>query len=692
MSIVSELKKFSKMNNIAIEAIKEMDEEEKFKFKEKLQKLGQRILTGYNEDLQSCQEWLNDVKRVEELASLVSKKKNQPLPNSANIKYPLITKACYEFSSRTYPEILKDGKVVKARTIGMDTSGDKQSRCDRVTDYMNYQLLFENNNWELELDRLLNRLSLIGFVCKKTYYDPIRKLIKSEICETNDLIINSDVKSLEDARRISHVLHLRLNDLIEGKQAKLYCEEPVDKLIEEFCEDELDPQIDLIEQHCFADLDNDDYLEPYIITIVKSSGEILRIAPRFTADTIVGNVDQLNYIDPIQLFTDYHFLVSPKGKFQSVGFGILMLHLNEAINSILNMLVDAGQLANMQGGYKDSRLKNLKSGDSLHDPGEWKDLKAMAGVTLKDGILPINYKEPSNVLFQLLGLLLEAGKDLSSSSEVMTGSSSADNAKSGAVMALIQEGLKVFTSIQKRIYRSLTNEFRKIYIFDSIYLDPEKYYNVLDDKKQIKQADFDLKSIDIIPTADPNLSSELQRANRTQILFAAQSLPGTDKLKLTKLILQNSNLGVPVEDVMLPPGAAQQPPPEMLKLQAEIQDMADKNKLKGHELEIREQEVKTELYKAQCECLKLKADAILSLAKAESEKANVGFDEFRLQLETLSKQIDTMNKSAEFEKDSIKHQKEMELKHRELDQYQEEIDNAKQSETMVGTSSNTEAA
>ena len=640
---LEQLKKYADMTNIAYEG--DLTDEE-------LQKIGNKVKVGFDEDLRSSADWLADVKKVEELASLASKTKNTPLPNSANIKYPLITKACYEFSSRTYPEIIRDGKVVKGRVLGQDIMGTKAEQCERASEYMNYQLLVENEEWELELDRLLNQLSLVGFICKKTYFEPVRKQIKSEICEYKDLIINADVKNLADAPRISHVLHMRLNDLIEHANSEVFCSEPIDKLIEARSSDELDLPIDIIEQHTFLDLDNDHYLEPYIVTILKDTSEVLRIAPRFTQESIISADGELQYIDAIQLFTDYHFLVSPKGKFQSVGFGILMLHLNQTINTLLNQLVDAGQLANMQGGYKDSRLKELGSGDSSFGTGEWKSVKAMQGITLKDGMLPISYKEPSQVLFQLLGLVIECAKDLSSSTEVMTGGGSADNAKTGAVMALQQQGLKIFTSIQRRIYRSLTNEYRKIFRLNALYLDPDKYFNVLDDRKAVKQKDFDVKNVDIIPVADPNLSSDMQRSTKIQTLMAVQQLPGIDPMKVSKLILQNISLGINAQDLLMDEKQLNQPNPANIKIQADIENMAQTNNLKQMELELRARELQADIEKTIAETGKIKADSILSIAQAENVSATVGLNEYKMQLDILNTKMDAMTRAAKYSQEN----------------------------------------
>lgn len=696
MSVAETLKKYAGMSNIVEEA--KLD-------KQVVEKIGSKVLKGFNIDFNSMTEWLSDVKKIEELVALVSKKKNYPLPNSANIRYPLIAKACYEFSSRTYPEIIKDGQVVKGQIIGFDGDGEKKKRVERVSDYLNYQLLGTGAEWEKDLDKLLFDLALIGCLFKKQYYDPIDDQIKSELVDYKDLIVNADCKSLNKARRISQIIHVRLNDLLEGAAEGIYCQEVVDQIVLEQSGEELDPEIDLIEQHTFHNLVDKNYAEPYIITVLKKDGRVLRIAPRFIKDAVKAKDDTVKKITPIQYFTDFHFLVSPKGKFQSVGFGILMLHLNETINSLLNQLVDAGQLANLQGGYIDARLKDLNDENSAHDPGEWKKLKVMGGINIKDGIVPITYREPSNVLYQLVGLLIEASKDLSSSSEVMSGSTNADNAKTGAVQLLQREGIKLVASINRRVYRQMSDEFRKLFILDSIYLDENVYYNVIDDKKQIFKSDFDVEHVDIIPVADPNLSSDYQLSTKIQTLVAASQLPGIDPIKVTERILKYSNIENS-EELMAGPLANKAPDPSLIKVQADIQKTSADIKSKGRELDLREKELMISLYKTQCECLKLKADAMLSLSQAESTNASISFKDYQMQLDILSKHMDTMMDVAQHGQTERHHQDEMaarqqerdqnqqdldqtqEQSQQELDQNQQEIDNAQQSETMAGTPSN----
>jgi chaperonin GroES len=672
---LDKLKEYIKLDNIA----EELEED-------KLQKISVQVSSGFDDDFQSSAEWRGDVKRVLELASLKAVPKNTPLPNSANIKYPIITKAVYEFSSRVYPEVVKDDKVIKTRIIGKDIDGSKRKQSDRVETYLNYQLLFKSTEWEQSLDKLLTMLPLIGFICKKTYYEPIRGEIKSDNCDYNDLIIHADVDCLANAPRISHVLHLSLNDLIEHVRSGLFLEEPIQELIDQNSNKPVKGLIDIVEQHCYLDLDEDDYEEPYIVTFLKDSKKIVRIAARFTSKDIKTKDGKVKYIDGAQYFTDYHFLVSPKGKFQSVGFGMLLLHLNETINTLLNEITDAGQLSNLQGGYIDSRAKLIESGDTMHDPGELKKIKTSGGLMLKDSVHMIDFKEPSAVLYQTLGLLIDSARDLSSSTDVMTGNSGTDNVKTGAVLALQEEGRKVLTSIQKRIYRSLSAEYKKIFKLNSLYLDPKVYLEILDDDLAVSQDDFDETRVNVIPVADPNLSSASTRVQSAQFLAGVIQFPGVKPEKITRRIIESTTIENPEELLMSDEEmqqAKQQPNPDVIKTQADIEEKAQLINAKHRELDLEEKRVQIELYKTQCECLKLKADAILSLAQAEGEKGALQFQQYQMQLDVLSKHIDTMMQAGQMNQDQQQHQDEMSMRQQELDQGQQEVDqNAQQGSGM----------
>lgn len=632
-----------------------------------LSEIGSDCLAGFDEDLSSCNEWLQCIKEVIDLAALKGGTKNTPMPNSANIKFPIITKAAYEFSSRTYPEIVKDGKVVKCRILGRDIFGEKQKQADRVSDFMNYQLMFQNDDWEQELDRSLNNLAIVGFLCKKTYYDPVRDKVKSEICDYDDLIINSKVKCLQDAPRINHILHYRLNELIEHARAGVYSEEVVKELVSQYKDTSIKSTIDVVEQHTYLDLDEDDYEEPYIVTFVKDSGKVLRIAPRFSSDGIKKKKDKIYYIEPDHYFTDYHFLPSPKGDFQSVGFGTLMMHLNETVNTIMNQLTDAGKIANIQTGIINSRAKVLESGDLEVVPG--KLTKVKTDMPLRDAVTMLDFKEPSSVLFQLLGMLIDASRDLSSSTEVMSGSSSPENVKSGAMMALIEQAMKVFNAIQKRIYRSLCHEYRKIFRLNKKYLDPEVYVNVLDDELAVMQKDFDESTINVIPVADPNLSSDVTRMAQAQFIGSLIGSPGIKPEEVVKYLLETSKIPNPqrflVSDEEMQK-MKQAPNPDMIKLQADIENQAQQLNIKGKELELAEKRLMLDSYKVECEIAKMKTESILNLAKAEAEEAGTQLQDYQLQLNIIQEKIKNIMSENEQSADMYKHENEMAMRQQEL--------------------------
>lgn len=650
MSNVETLKKYAEAINIA----PELDEEQ-------LISIGRRVLRGYEEDKKSMSEWLADVKKIEDLASLRSIKKTRPLPNSANIKLPLITKACYEFSSSTLPEIIKDDKIAAGKILGEDDDGAKAAASSRALDYMNYQLLFEDDGqWQAELDQLLTRLALIGFLCKKQYYDPIKQRICSTLCDYNKLFIHSDAKSLEDAPRISEILNLRLNDFIEGKNStdkgdvSVFLEKTVDELVELHKADELDKPIEVIEQHCKLDLDKDGYAEPYIVTIVKDSAKVLRVVARYSAEGIqTARKGKVRCIKAKKYYTDYHFLVNPKGKFQSVGFGLILLHLNEACNSTANQLMDSSQLANLQGGYKDARLEILGDAESLHDPGEWKDIRVMTGGSLSDGMMPINYKEPSNVMYQLLGFLTEVARDLTASAQINNGTQSSANAKTGATMLLQEAGKKMSGAIKKRIYRSLTNELRQIFLLNAEYLDDREYREAVGKRIVVKSSDFDPNIVSVCPVADPSLSSESERLQQAAFVQSMQMAPGVDPIKATKFILTKTNIPG-IMDILADPKQKPPPSPDILKLQAEMEKSAQELNIDGERLEIERHEASTKAALAKAQILQYEANAIALLAKAGSEQQATSLESIRHQFEVLKTAIDT-----QLEQDWMAHEKEM---------------------------------
>lgn len=598
--------------------------------------IGAQVISGFNEDFESMQDWVNKAEKGLELAKLITHRKNTPWQNAANVKFPLIAQAALHFSALTYPEVVRNGKVVEVTTVGADLDGSKEQRARRVSEHMSYQLLVESDDWEAALDKLLPMLSVVGTVHKKTWFDPINNRNVSELCNYDELIINNSVKSLEDARRVSHVLHMHKNTILEYIRAGLYSDKVIERLFSDTQNDTDDvPAIDLhqefhevVEQHCYFDLDRDGYEEPYIVTVHLDTGTVLRVVARFDPEGIQRNTNnEVIRIKPVQFFTAFHFLPAPDGNYFSMGFGHLLEPLNRTINTTINQLLDAGTLANMQGGFIGKGLR-LRGGSMRLSPGEWKKVDMAPGADIKNNVIPLTYKEPSVVLFQLLGSMVQAGKELSSVTDALLGQQPTQNVPATTILATIEQGLKIFSSIQRRIFRSLKSEFSKLYRLNRIFLDPEVYFRTLDEELAILQTDYEDQSLDVHPVSDPNLSSDAQRLARSEALLQLIGQPGVNGVEIIKRYL--TDLNTPMIEKILPPPDPNAPPPiDVIDKQSEIQERADKTRLDAMELELKRIEMAAKVEK-------LRADAIKSLAEAEAAEVGQQLDVYKAELKGLT--------------------------------------------------------
>lgn len=630
------LYKYSKNINIAEDLNKDNEGQCK------LQEIVMQCISGMEDDRISQKEWVSKVDDAQRLALLVKEPKNTPLPQSANIKYPLITTACYQYAARTYPEIIQDGKVVKIEIIGQDKDGSLAQQGELLSTHMTYQLLVQDSEWEAGVDKMLVVFANIGFVVKKTYFDPLRKKNISELCNYKDVILrnSSDVHHICDLRRITHVLHLHPNDLIEGSRLGIYLEDAVDEIMKSYAQNIINPECDVYEQHCFIDLDEDGYQEPYIVTWHKTTNKLLRIFARYTKDEIqLNHNNEVIRIEPIQYFTAFHFLPSPDGCFMSLGFGTLMLHLNETINTILNQLIDAGTLSNMQTGFIDSRIK-VMGGQLLGDPGQWLKVKSVIGQQLKDGVLPISYKEPSHVLYQLLGMLIETAKDLTASTDALQGSMSAQNVPATTMLSLIEQGLKMYSAIQRRLYRSLKEEYHKLYKLNQRYLDPNEYNAIVGPENSVNNNVYQNPSLRIVPIADPNLSSDAQRLSQAQILMPLAGKPGVNTYEVYRRYLQAAK--VPNIDAIVPPekaSQAQQPDPKLVQVQQQGQIKQAEVAIKSRHQDLKEKEFAAKLAKTEAEITQMQANAVKLISDASSAQDKSKMQEMGLQLDTIKSKI-----------------------------------------------------
>lgn len=513
--------------------------------KEKLEEISRQCKDGFEYDLQSRADWDKAAKEWTKLALQVREEKTYPWVGASNVKYPLLSTAAMQFNARAYPSLVPSGnKLVKTVVIGRDPTGEKLKRAERISTYMSYQLMEEMDGWEEDMDKLLIMLPIVGTLFKKTYFDPIEKVPVSKLVLATNLVVNYWATCLEEAERISEILHISKRNVKSKQLSGVYLDVDLgDPPVYEDTtsvtkagtkQDETTPW-QFIEQHCYLDLDDDGYAEPYIVTFERSSGTVVRVVARFEPEDITLNDDgKVVSIEAIQYYTKYGFIPNADGSFYDIGFGVLLGPLNDSVNTLINQLVDAGHLNNLQAGFLGKGLK-LKMGEQRFKPGEWKTINSTAD-DLKKQILPLPTKEPSNVLFQLMGTLITSGKELASVAEIFVGKMPGQNTPATTTMATIEQGMKVFTAVYKRIYRSLKSELKKLFELNETYLNPEEYGKVLDEP--IGAADFNDEEYDVCPQADPNAMSQTERLMKAQGLLELLPIGILDPVEVVSRVLE----------------------------------------------------------------------------------------------------------------------------------------------------------
>ena len=389
---ISRLMEFMGMNNIA----EEVDAD-------KLKRIGMDVIDQMEEDYDSCSNWRDTHEDAMKLAKQVREEKTWPWTGAASIKYPLIGQAAMNFNARAYPEIVQGDRVAKARVIGDDQDQAKQDRSDRISEHMSYQLLEEIPNWDSDTDKLTMILPIVGTMFREVTWDEIELVPEINLLMPDELIVNYHAKSLklEHCRRISKKVTLFKNDIKERERAGLWIEvdykenmsdgndsaEPIEKDEQEF-----------VQQIRYIDLDDDGYEEPYIVTVHEASKRVVRIIANYDERTVKFNPEtgEITKIKPYRIYTDYHFIPSFDGSFFSTGFGSYLYAINQTIDTLLNQLVDAGTLSNLQSGFI-SKGARIRGGSKPMQPGEWRPAEAK-GMDLKNAIVPLPAKEPSATL------------------------------------------------------------------------------------------------------------------------------------------------------------------------------------------------------------------------------------------------------------------------------------------------------
>lgn len=601
--------------------------------------IGNDVVDGFDTDLSSRAPWEKDLENWTKLALQVADQKTFPWPNAANIKYPLLATAAMQFAARAYPTLVpSDGKIVKCRVVGADPFGEKAARAKRVSTHMSYQVLDEMPNWEEDMDRLLLSLPIAGTCFKKTYWDSGKQVNCSKLVLPKYLVVNYNTKSLEEAERVTEVIYLSKRKIRERQNQGIYLDvelpdadgsdvlnnNGVNRAFQVDASEDSTTPYTILEQHTYLDLDEDGYSEPYIVTVEQQSKKVLRIVARFSAEGVRTSEDgrKIISIDPIEYYTKYGFIPNPDGGFYDIGFGRLLGPINDSANTIINQLVDAGSLSNLQAGFIGKGLR-IKMGESRFQPGEWKAVNA-TGDDLKKQIFPLPVREPSQVLFNLLDLLLKSGKELASVAEIFVGKMPGQNTPATTTMATIEQGMKVFTAVYKRVYRSLGKEFKKLYMLNRVYMNPQEEIDVLDEP--IPQSDYFGPENDIIPGADPTAVSSQEKQAKVQALMQLLQLGTIDPMFVTQMYLEAHEIPNAEKAIRQPSPPPPDPKAEALQMKAAIdQQKAQADmQIAGQKMQMEQASREQEMaMKAQIVQTELEAKQMEAVLKARAAQADM---------------------------------------------------------------------
>lgn len=564
-----------------------------------LASIGLQTSASYVLDESSREAWRTKMAEAIKLALQVVEAKTFPWPNASNVKFPLLTIAALQYHSRAYPALVAGYDIVKCVTT--DESKEGEDRADRIERHMSYQLLEEDAMWEDQMDKVLLTQPIMGCAFKKTYYDPGKGHNVSEMVLAQDLVVPYFTKSLEDAERITHVIYLSKNAVHEriadGRflDVELTQTAPRSDLLQEVrntaqgtypAGEDASRAQEFLEQHCFLDLDQDGYAEPYIVTVHKGTSKVVRIVARFYETSVKKTArGEVIRIEPEHFFTKFPFIPSPDGGFYDLGFGVLLGPVNETINSIVNQLIDSGTLNNTAGGFL-GRGAKIKSGDNTFRPWEWKRCDA-TGDDLRKSIFPLPVREPSQVLFSLLELLIGYGERIAGATETLTGASPGQNTPAETSRNVMENGLQIFRGILKRTYRAFKDELRKAYALNSLFLVEDQKYASGNGVLNIFADDYLDGRTRVFPSADPELVSDSQRVMQaTATLQLALQVPGHNMYE----VVQRYYRALRVKDIESiypdPQGPRAVPPKpdprlqvEQAKLQAKQMDMETKLRL-----------------------------------------------------------------------------------------------------------------
>ena len=489
-----------------------------------LQSLSSELVSLYEEDKESRKDWYESFSKGLDLLGIRQEERTQPFQGASGVNHPILAEAVTQFQAQAYKELLPAGGPVQVQVVGIHNP-EIVAQSTRVKEFMNYQITHVMEEYDPEMDSLLFYLPLSGSAFKKVYFDMTLGRAVSEFVKAEDLVVSYTTTDLSTSPRVTHAMTMTKNDLLKmqlnGTYSDIELAQPgvvTPNEVQEKMEElegvqpsyaENNELYSILEMHVelnLTEIEDYGFASPYIVTICEDMNQILAIRRNWKEG------DQL--YKKIDYFVQYKFL--PGLGFYGFGLIHMIGGITKSITSILRQLIDAGTLANLPAGFK-ARGMRIQGEDEPLQPGEFRDVD-VAGATIRDSLMPLPYKEPSAVLVQLLGLLVDSGRRFASIADMQVGDIGSQQLPVGTTIAMLERGTKVMSAIHKRLHFAQKKEFRLLIRVYATYLPPEYPYMTEQGEQVVLAKDFD-ERVDVLPVSDPNIFSMAQR-----VLIAQQQL------------------------------------------------------------------------------------------------------------------------------------------------------------------------
>jgi len=526
-----------------------------------LGRIGSDLNENYMQYKTSRKEWEDTYIKGLDLLGFKYINPTQPFQGASGATHPVLAEAVTQFQAQAYKELLPAMGPVRTQILGRP-SRQKEEQSNRVKNFMNYQLMDVMKEYEPEFDQMLFYLPLAGSAFKKVYYDELLGRAVSKFIQADDLIVPYTATSLADAEAVIHVIKMSENDLRKKQVAGFYQDielkpgydqetevEKKERQLEGVKKTRDEDVFTILECHVNLDIEGFEDMGqdgeptgiklPYIVTIEEGSRQVLSIRRNYKQEDPLKN--------KIQYFVHFRFL--PGMGFYGFGLIHMIGGLSRTATTALRQLLDAGTLSNLPAGFKQRGIRVRDEAQAIQ-PGEFRDVDAPGG-NIKDAFMTLPFKEPSQTLLQLMGIVVQAGQRFAAIADMQVGDGN-QQAAVGTTIALLERGSRVMSAIHKRLFVALKQEFNLLAGVFKTYLPPEYPYDVVGAQRNVKVADFDDK-VDILPIADPNIFSQSQRISMAQTeLQLAMANPQLHNL-YEAFYAMYSAIGVKEIDKILPP-------------------------------------------------------------------------------------------------------------------------------------------